>query len=115
MGGKFGRWELYHFVIRSREQNGEEVKRLLIFGNVHTEQDKFFQARIKDCTVDLPKSERARHEWAIRIDTKKGRKLIVDPGTQKDRDAWITHLYECGAKTPPEYWTKDMDVDEDHE
>ena len=115
-GGKFGRWSVYHFDIREMVGgNGAAVKRLLVFDNLHTEKDKYFQARIHHCTVSFPKTTRLRHEYAFRIDTKKGRKLIIDPGTKKDRDAWITHLHRCGARTPEEYWAKHTDHDEEHE
>eukprot|EP01043_Picozoa_sp_COSAG02_P038748 COSAG02_NODE_3009_length_7559_cov_14.154424_6_plen_1128_part_00 len=100
-GGKFGRWKTYHFAIRPQDVNGKTVYRLVAFDNIENEKDKYFQAKVSGLHINFPKTKRARQPWAFRIDTAKtGRKLIIDPGTQEDRDAWITELKILGARAP---------------
>ena len=110
-GGKFGKWKSYHFVIREEDIDEQQFCRLLLVDNIErqeevineramlakgltvdeAEQNAYFNAQIKHCTVSFPKTKRARQPWAFRIDTTKNRKLIINPGTEEDRDA-VSHI-----------------------
>ena len=115
-GGKFGTWKDYHFVIRKQAgDDGVMRMRLVGFDNILTDKDPFFRSLTKNLHVRLPKTKRARQPWAFRIDTKKGRKLIVDAETQEDRDAWIIELGNHGAEVPKEFPITEAYHDHEHE
>lgn len=102
-GGKFAKWKKLHFVIRG--------DRLMVFENVlENEDQKRLDIETVNCAMRLPKTERKGRPFVFRIDTTDKQKLMLDPGSAEDRDAWIIEMGNAGANVPGEYADK-IDVE----
>ena len=98
-GGKFAKWEKLHFVVRG--------DKLLVFANVlENEDQKRMEILTTDCAMRLPKTARKGRPHVFRIDTTSKEKLMVDPGSQEERDAWIVEMGNAGANVPGEFAEK---------
>ena len=98
-GGKFGKWKELHFVIRG--------DKLLVFENVlENEDQKRFEFLCADVAMRLPKTQRKGRPFVFRIDTTTKEKLMVDPGSAEEREAWIIEMGNAGANVPGEYADK---------
>jgi ankyrin repeat protein len=98
-GGKFAKWKKLHFVIRG--------DRLMVFENVlENEDQKRMDVLTTNCAMRLPKSERKGRPFVFRIDTTDKEKLMVDPGSEEEREAWIIEMGNAGANVPGEYADK---------